>query len=103
MGTQRRIGKCAGLALMAAVVGVGGFRFSIFDFRVFGGRGAFGAVVGTGDVVPANPATWTSTTVGYVGNISAGTITVSAGSTLNSREVFLGNNASSSGLVTIDG
>jgi hypothetical protein len=68
---------------------------SISFFRVAGwvfGAGLFlacmavplpAAVSGSGDLDPANPASWTSYTVGYIGRTSTGSITVNSGSRLN--------------------
>ena len=45
------------------------------------------AITWTGSVSPVDPNTWTSATVGYVGETANGTITVSGGSDLVSSRV----------------
>jgi T5SS/PEP-CTERM-associated repeat protein len=62
-----------------------------------------GDIVGTGDVVPTDPATWTSTTKSYIGKNSDGSLTVTLGSDLLSASANLGYNTASSGAVLIDG
>ena len=61
------------------------------------------AIVGTGDVTPADPATWTSSTTGYIGQNSTGTVTVDGGSRLLSYEGYLGYNSGSAGTATVTG
>jgi T5SS/PEP-CTERM-associated repeat protein len=61
------------------------------------------AIVTTGDVDPADPAAWTSSTTGYVGNTSDGTMTVDLGSGVLSQYGYLGQNAGTSGTVTVHG
>ena len=51
---------------------------------------AHAAIVGTGDVTPTNPATWTSTTDAYIGGSSTGAVTVNGGSGLLSGHCSLG-------------
>src|SRR5436190_506290 len=88
MGVRRSCGKWVLPALMAAVVGA---------------VPSWGAVVGTGDVVPANPATWTSATVGYVGNTGIGGVTVDSGSVLQSQRGYLGYGQGATGTMVVDG
>ena len=64
---------------------------------------AHAAITATGDVEPADPATWASSTTAYVGNTSAGTVAVDSGSGLASENCYLGNSAGATGLVTVDG
>src|SRR4051794_41011391 len=64
---------------------------------------AWGAIISSGDISPANPAAWTSLTTGNIGNTSAGTLTLNGGSVLNSNNAYLGFAASASGLVTVTG
>jgi T5SS/PEP-CTERM-associated repeat protein len=61
------------------------------------------AINTTGDVEPANPATWDSTTVSTIGNTSDGTLTVNAGSQITSSDSTLGNQAGVTGVATVDG
>jgi len=56
----------------------------------------------SGDVVPANPSTWTSFTNGYIGNTSGGTLTVDSGNLLSSWG-YIGFGGSATGLVNISG
>ena len=101
MHTQRRMNRWTAWAMMMAVGLAGEFRVSGFEFR-FGGR-ALGAVVGDGDVVPGDPATWTSSTVGYVGNTGIGEVTVDAGSTLVCYTGYVGDTNGANGTITVDG
>lgn len=61
------------------------------------------AILWSGDVQPSNPSTWTSSTVGYIGKTSTGSITVDGGSNLLSQEGNLGYSSGSSGTVTVSG
>jgi T5SS/PEP-CTERM-associated repeat protein len=61
------------------------------------------ALTATGDVSPSDPTTWNTSTTGYIGNTSAGSLTVDSGSTLVSQYGYLGNGSGSSGTVTVDG
>ena len=63
-------------------------------------RAAFTAL---GDVLPADPSSWTSSTIGYIGQTSAGTLTVADGSILASGDAYLGFYSGANGLVTISG
>ena len=56
----------------------------------------------TGDVDPA-VSIWTSSTTGYVGKTSDGTVTVDSGCDLNSRLGYIGYDSGSTGVVTVDG
>jgi T5SS/PEP-CTERM-associated repeat protein len=60
-------------------------------------------VIGSGDVAPADPGSWTASTTGYIGNNSSGAVIVTAGSTLLSRSGYVGYNGGATGLVSIDG
>ena len=63
------------------------------------------AITATGDIEPGNPATWTTSTDGYVGYSSGGTLAVNAGSVLTSRLGTIGSylNSAVAGAVAIDG
>jgi T5SS/PEP-CTERM-associated repeat protein len=61
------------------------------------------AIVATGDVSPADSATWTAETVGDIGLSSTGQITVDNESELLSKTGYLGKNAGSDGMVTVTG
>ncbi|MCC6124620.1 MAG: PEP-CTERM sorting domain-containing protein [Pirellulales bacterium] len=61
------------------------------------------AIVWTGDVNPADPTTWTSNTVGFIGRSYPGAVTVDSGSSLYSRSAYLGSNYNSTGTVTVIG
>jgi fibronectin-binding autotransporter adhesin len=60
-------------------------------------------IVGLGDLDPLDPNTWTSSTDGYVGLTSTGTVTVNGGSNLLSRYGYVGYDAGSMGTVTVTG
>jgi fibronectin-binding autotransporter adhesin len=61
------------------------------------------AIIGTGDVSPSNPATWTSSTTGYIGQSSTGSVTVNGGSGLLNYYGYLAIRSGSSGTVTVTG
>ena len=69
----------------------------------FSASTARAAITPTGDVIPADPSTWDSSTTGYIGDTYAGTLTVDGGSGLLSYTGYIGNNSGSSGTVTVDG
>jgi T5SS/PEP-CTERM-associated repeat protein len=56
-----------------------------------------------GEVSPANPSTWTSSTYGYVGIASSGTLTVDGGSDLLAYHVKIGQDPTGTGVVTVSG
>ncbi len=60
------------------------------------------AIVQTGNVSP-NVSTWTSSTDGYIGNTSDGSVTVNAGSLLASKSGALGYNSGATGAATVTG
>jgi T5SS/PEP-CTERM-associated repeat protein len=61
------------------------------------------AITPIGDVEPANPSTWTSSTNGYIGNTASGTLTVNGGNDLLSGNGYIGYGSGSTGLVAVDG
>jgi T5SS/PEP-CTERM-associated repeat protein len=68
---------------------------------------AHAAIISTGDIIPStDPSTWTNGTSGtlaYIGNTSNGALTVNGGSSIAAYRGYIGNNANSSGSVTITG
>ena len=56
-----------------------------------------------GDVNPTGPSSWTSSTMGYVGDTSNGTLTVDSGSDLLSSSCYIGYNSGVSGTMKVDG
>jgi T5SS/PEP-CTERM-associated repeat protein len=60
-------------------------------------------ITATGDVDPADPATWTSSTTSYIGKTADGSLRVDAGSDLLSNRSYLGYTEGSTGEVTVDG
>ena len=60
-------------------------------------------LVATGDVIPANPATWTSSTDAYIGYSSSGTLNITGGGAVSSCHSNIGCNSGSTGEVTVDG
>jgi fibronectin-binding autotransporter adhesin len=63
----------------------------------------FADITPLGDISPADPSTWDETTTGYVGNTSAGTVTVDGGSDLLSSVTYVGCESMASGLVSVTG
>ncbi|NQU25899.1 MAG: hypothetical protein HQ567_31810, partial [Candidatus Nealsonbacteria bacterium] len=60
-------------------------------------------IIATGDVSPANPATWTTSTDAYIGETGAGSVTVDDDSDLFSRDGYMGDQSGSTGAVTVSG
>jgi T5SS/PEP-CTERM-associated repeat protein len=60
-------------------------------------------ITSTGDVSPSEPSTWTGTTTAYIGDTSAGTVTVDADSDLTSYYGYVGYGSSATGVVNING
>jgi fibronectin-binding autotransporter adhesin len=54
-----------------------------------------------GDVTPSLP--WSSSTTGYIGNTSAGTVTVDGDSDLLSQSAYIGYGSTATGVVTVSG
>ncbi len=61
------------------------------------------AIYSTGNVNPADPSTWDSSTIAYIGNTGTGSVIADGGSDLVSYYGYLGYYSDSSGEVTIDG
>ena len=64
---------------------------------------AMAGVLVAGDVNPANPAAWTTTTQVFIGETGAGSATVDDDSDVVSRGSYLGYREDSSGVVTVSG
>ncbi len=61
------------------------------------------AIVWSGDIDPANPATWTSTTDGYIGKTLDGTLDINDGDAVTDSRGYIGSNPGATGTVTVDG
>lgn len=70
---------------------------------LFFAAGAQAAIEITGDINPADPASWTTSTTGTVGNTSNGTMEINSGSSVSSSSGYLGYNSSVAGAVTVTG
>ena len=66
-------------------------------------RTARAGITPTGDVEPANPSSWTTSTTGYIGNTASGTLTVDGGSGLISGTGCIGFGSGALGVVNVDG
>ena len=64
---------------------------------------AVAEVTWSGDLDPADPTTWTSSTDGYVGNTGEGMVQIENGSGIESMYGYIGRESSSIGEVTVDG
>ena len=62
-----------------------------------------GGIIATGDVDPADPATWTTSTTAYIGKTGEGSVTVDDGSDVVSNDGYLGYNSGSLGSMTVNG
>ena len=65
--------------------------------------GAWAAVTTTGNVEPANPETWTSSTNVYIGNNMDGAMEVNSGTTITSNYSYIAYDAGVTGGVTVTG
>ncbi len=72
-------------------------------FLVGGVSVARAAITVTGSVSPSDPATWTSSTISYIGSAADGSVTVDGGSVLLSDKAYLGCTSGVSGEVTVSG
>jgi T5SS/PEP-CTERM-associated repeat protein len=57
----------------------------------------------SGDVIPSDPSTWDSSTLGIIGNTSNGTMAITGGSDVLDHVGYIGSEAGSTGAVTVDG
>lgn len=64
---------------------------------------ALAAITVTGDIDPADPATWTTSTHAYIGKSGTGTLAVNGGSDILSQYVDIGMYSGSVGTATVDG
>ncbi|HMU56000.1 MAG TPA: hypothetical protein PKA61_13395, partial [Nitrospira sp.] len=64
---------------------------------------AHAAIVTTGDVNPANPATWTGSTPVTIANTADGSVTVNGGSTSTTGRVTMATTFGVTGTLTVDG
>ncbi len=61
------------------------------------------AITVTGSVSPSDPASWTSSTISYIGSAADGSVTADDGSDLLSKTAYLGYTSGVSGVVTVNG
>lgn len=67
------------------------------------GSMAYGGIGRSGDVVPADPATWTSSTEAYIGQSGTGSVSVDDDSDVVARTSYLGYESGSDGAATVSG
>ena len=65
--------------------------------------GAQAALTYSGELNPADPSTWTTSTAAYVGQTADGSLTIDGGSTISSSSSYLGYNAGVTGTVAVSG
>ncbi len=63
----------------------------------------YAEITWSGDVGPANPSTWDSSTTGYIGIFGSGTMDISSGSDVTDKDGYIGYYSGSTGAVTVDG
>ncbi len=61
------------------------------------------AIYSTGDVNPADPSTWDSSTYAFIGKTGTGSVTADGDTDLFSQNGYLGYNLRSEGVVTVEG
>ena len=64
---------------------------------------ARGEIAASGDVDPADPGTWTSSTWGYIGKSNGGTLNITSDSEVLDYYGFIGYNFGTTGMVTVSG
>ena len=64
---------------------------------------AHAEIATTGDVAPADPATWTLYTYAHIGKTGIGTMSITSGSDVNDHDGYIGHDSGSMGEVTVDG
>ena len=64
---------------------------------------SYAAISTTGDVNPANPATWTPSTSGYIGPTETGTMYITNGSDVIDHVGYISYSLGSTGTVTVNG
>ncbi len=80
------------------------FMLAFIAAGVIAAPGASGAFTYSGEVIPADPATWVAdTTKVYIGQSTDGTLVIDGGSTVSSASLYLGYNANVTGTGTITG
>ncbi|MHC4716722.1 MAG: hypothetical protein ACYS5V_07120, partial [Planctomycetota bacterium] len=60
-------------------------------------------IVASGDVQPADPATWTSSTDAYIGKTANGTLDITNEDAVTDHQGYIGYGSGSTGEVTVDG
>jgi T5SS/PEP-CTERM-associated repeat protein len=80
-----------------------GFLISCALLVAFSAPTARAAITSSGDVIPYDPYTWTSSTESYVGKTTTGSLTVDGGSDLLSGDGYVGYNNGSAGTVMVNG
>jgi T5SS/PEP-CTERM-associated repeat protein len=70
---------------------------------LFAGSGAQAALTYSGDLNPADPTTWNSSTYAIIGNTGVGSITVNGATTVSTDETDLGENSGAKGTLTVSG
>lgn len=78
-------------------------RIAVAFWFVLGPASAWAAITWTGDIDPSSPPTWTSSTSGFIGKTTEGTITVDEGSGLLSKLAQVGDSSGSVGVATVTG
>ena len=88
---KRMITMCLGCILVACL--------HLFCFV----NPARAGIVASGDVIPADPGTWTSSTYAYIGLVGSGVLNITSGSDVLDYYGYIGYGSSSTGEVTVDG
>ncbi len=94
-----RIGQVKNKAVKRA----GGVMLAVLAAGLFMASGAQAALTYSGNLNPADPSLWTSSTSARVGDSADGTLAIDGGSTVSSSSSYLGYAAAVNGTVTVTG
>ena len=72
-------------------------------FLFFHATPIYAVITASGNVNPADPSTWTSSTTAYIGQTTNGTVMADSGSNILSRDGYIAYSSGCTGTVTVDG
>jgi T5SS/PEP-CTERM-associated repeat protein len=101
---KNRLGSLASFEVKGKTLKrAGGVMLAVFAAGLFSVPGVQAAITYSGDVTPADPSTWSSTTTPIIGGTASGSLAINGGSVLASDYALIGNSVTGNGTVTVDG